>query len=168
MEVNEATNLVPFGSWIFCLMRYGIGYRPTTFTCRFKHPPSETQAVAMTGKRGASKGNGAAGSKLERSGKSKDATNSDNGTEPGPPLPEPSWSADETLDSSVQIPRLIKRNLPFFQSRNRVRIEHNQGWKIMSLLRHDLFHVALRYRTSVSLSTLIFIWTLFLIIFAGK
>jgi hypothetical protein len=122
--------------------------------------------VTMTGMRGSSKENGAAGGKL--GGKSKTPANANNGSEPGPPLPEASSSVNETLASSVQFPRLIKRNLPFFQSRNRVRIEHNQGWKIMSLLRHDLFHVALRYRTSVSLSTLIFVWTLFLIIFAGK
>jgi hypothetical protein len=167
MEVDEATNLVPFGSWIFCLSTKSAPTANSIYRWRFKHQPSETQVVAMTGKRGASKENGAAGGKLEQRGKSKDATNAGNG-EPGPPLPEASSSVNETLASSVQFPRLIKRNLPFFQSRNRVRIEHNQGWKIVSLLRHDLFHVALRYRTSVSLTTLIFVWTLFLIIFAGK
>jgi hypothetical protein len=69
--------------------------------------------------------------------------------------------------TELPLPRLVQRNLPFAQSQNRVRIGHNQGYKIYMLLRHDWFHVILRLRTSVSLLILLTIWTSAILIFAG-
>lgn len=68
--------------------------------------------------------------------------------------------------NSPEFPRLILRNLPFSQSRNRVRIEHNQGIKIFSLLRYDWFHVFLRIPTGHSFMLMITVWTIVLVIFA--
>lgn len=65
------------------------------------------------------------------------------------------------------VPRLVRRNLPFSQSRNRLQVEHNHGYKIFRLLRHDWFHVVLRLPTGRSLLCLLAIWTSALIVFAG-
>lgn len=67
----------------------------------------------------------------------------------------------------VPLPRLIPRNLPMAQSRNRVQIEHNQGFKIYRLLRHDWFHVFLRLSTARSVLCLLTLWTAFILIFAA-
>jgi hypothetical protein len=68
----------------------------------------------------------------------------------------------------LPLPRMVIRNLPFSQSLNEVAVQHNLGLKIFLLLRHDLFHVFLRMHTIKSLLMLLSIWTLLLIIFAGK
>jgi hypothetical protein len=65
------------------------------------------------------------------------------------------------------IPRLVKRNLPFHQSLNRVQVTHNQGMKIFLLLQHDWFHVILRVSTYQSLLVLLSIWTGVILFFAG-
>jgi hypothetical protein len=65
------------------------------------------------------------------------------------------------------IPRLVKRNLPFHQSLNRVQVTHNQGFKIFLLLKHDWFHVILRVSTYQSLLVLLSIWTGVIIVFAS-
>jgi hypothetical protein len=68
----------------------------------------------------------------------------------------------------LPLPRMVIRNLPFSQSLNEVAVQHNLGFKIFLLLRHDLFHVFLRQHTIKSLLMLLSIWTLLLIIFAGE
>ena len=83
-----------------------------------------------------------------------------------PPVPE-----DRPIESDraggKQQPRLVLRNLPFQQSRNRVYVRHNQGFKIFMLLKHDWFHVLLRFPIWQSLPFLLAIWTLMIILFAG-
>jgi len=64
-------------------------------------------------------------------------------------------------------PRLVLRNLPFHQSKNRVYVKHNQGLKIFLLLQHDWFHVLLRIPTWQSLPFLLAVWTSMIIVFAG-
>jgi hypothetical protein len=71
------------------------------------------------------------------------------------------------MEDEYQIARLIRRDLPFSQSRNRVHVGHNHGWKIYRLLRYDWFHVILRYPPGLSLLCLLSIWTVFVLIFAG-
>ena len=46
---------------------------------------------------------------------------------------------------SKPFPRLVQRNLPFFQSKNKVSVIHNKGVQIVPLLRYDWFHVFLRW-----------------------
>jgi hypothetical protein len=69
-------------------------------------------------------------------------------------------------DESFQLARLVRRDLPFSQSRNRVHVGHNHGFKIWRLLRYDWFHVILRYPPGISLLVLLSIWTCFVILFA--
>lgn len=64
-------------------------------------------------------------------------------------------------------PRLILRNLPFNQSHNTVRVEHNQGWRIGRLVRHDLFHFLLRLPLYFSISLLLAAWSVAIVTFAG-
>jgi hypothetical protein len=63
---------------------------------------------------------------------------------------------------------LVPRDLPYYQSRNKVQVEHNLGlglvWK---LVRYDLFHVLLRMQLYASMTILLTVWTLFIIFFAG-
>jgi hypothetical protein len=66
----------------------------------------------------------------------------------------------------IELPRLILRNRPFGQSNNKVNIEHNQGWKIYALLKHNWFHAFLRWPTSRSLLALMIFWTGAILIFA--
>lgn len=78
-----------------------------------------------------------------------------------------SFAAKELEIPFPPLPRLIQRNLPFSQSRNRVRMMHNQGFAIYKLLRHDWFHVTLRFSTGRSLLFMLSLWTILLIVFAG-
>jgi hypothetical protein len=71
-----------------------------------------------------------------------------------------------TPDEDIHLARLVRRDLPFSQSRNRVIVRHNQGLKIFRLIRHDWFHVILRYPKGLCLLCLLSIWTFFVIIFA--
>jgi hypothetical protein len=64
-------------------------------------------------------------------------------------------------------PRLVRRNLPFNQSRNILQVEHNQGTRISSLIRHDYFHVILRLSVWHTLMLLLFLWTLIIVVFGG-
>jgi hypothetical protein len=64
-------------------------------------------------------------------------------------------------------PRLVRRNLPFNQSRNILQVEHNQGKRLSSLIRHDYFHVILRLPIWFTLMLLLFLWTLIIIVFGG-
>lgn len=62
-------------------------------------------------------------------------------------------------------PRLIKRNLPRFQSEQNVNVvNRNVEWSLT--YGHDWFHVMLRWPTHVSIFTLICVWTLLATLFA--
>jgi hypothetical protein len=76
------------------------------------------------------------------------------------------WNVTFSDDENFQLARLVRRDLPFSQSRNRVHVGHNHGWKILRLLRHDWFHVILRYPPGLSLLVLLSLWTCFVIFFA--
>lgn len=65
------------------------------------------------------------------------------------------------------LPRLVKRDLPFKQSKNKLRVGHDHGWKIYWLLRYDWFHAFLRLPTTFSLVSLLALWTSMIILFAG-
>ena len=85
----------------------------------------------------------------------------DNGDE-NPKVTNPS-----SLESSG-LPRLVLRDRPFFQSGNKLFIQHNkQGFKILKLLRHNWFHYFLRFPTKWSLLVLMSFWTIVIVIFAG-
>jgi hypothetical protein len=86
------------------------------------------------------------------------------------------FGADTRADSKVSdsiidvvpLPRLVLRNLPYSQSQNSIQVKHNYNFiKIYKLIIHDWFHVLLRFPTSQSLFFLIFIWTIFLVIWSG-
>ena len=62
------------------------------------------------------------------------------------------------------VPRLVERDLPFNQSRNRLKVSHNHSvFKLFLLLRHDWFHWLVRINTYKSLTSLLVVWTLSLI-----
>jgi hypothetical protein len=69
-------------------------------------------------------------------------------------------------DDTLQLARLLRRDLPFSQSRNRVLVYHNHPYKIFKLLKYDLFHVVLRYPIGLSLLCLLSIWTIVIMFFA--
>jgi hypothetical protein len=71
-----------------------------------------------------------------------------------------------TPEEEIQLARLVHRDLPFSQSRNRVNVHHNHGLKIFRLIRFDWFHVILRYPKGLCLFALISMWTFVNIIFA--
>lgn len=65
-----------------------------------------------------------------------------------------------------EIPRLVRRDLPAFQSNNRFvvkqRLSRSQWW----LLRHDWFHVFLNRPVPFAIFSMLFVWTLMIIFFA--
>ena len=63
-------------------------------------------------------------------------------------------------------PRLVHRDRAFFQSSNKLRVQHNQGNKIMKLLKHNWFHSFLRWPTRHSLGLLMAFWTSVIFFFA--
>jgi hypothetical protein len=67
----------------------------------------------------------------------------------------------------ASVPRFVRRNLPYFQSKNKLNVHHNQGFKIIWLVRHDWFHVLLRMKGWISTTFLLTIWTIMLLIFAA-
>jgi hypothetical protein len=69
--------------------------------------------------------------------------------------------------AQITIPRLIIRDLPFEQSKNRVQVFHDRKWKIFGLLRSDWYHVLLRIPLFISFPVLLGIWTSMIIMFAG-
>jgi hypothetical protein len=71
-------------------------------------------------------------------------------------------------NASSSPPRLIPRDLPYYQSRNKVQVEHNFGLSLIwKLVRYDLFHVLLRLHLYESLFILLTVWTIFILFFAG-
>ena len=65
-------------------------------------------------------------------------------------------------------PRLIGRNLPFHQSKNKVDIHHGHSRSDLYRLRcFNWFHVFLRLQTWKSIFILLIIWTGLILIFAG-
>ena len=72
-------------------------------------------------------------------------------------------------DSSVanDLPRLVRRNLAFSQSDNKIQVLHNYGWKILRLTSYDYFHVFLRFSLWHILFILVCAWTLNVLFFAG-
>ena len=71
------------------------------------------------------------------------------------------------LEQLESLPRLVKRNQPFYQSSNKIYVKHNQGTKIYALLRFNWFHVFLRWPTKYSLTLLLSVWTATILFFAG-
>jgi hypothetical protein len=81
-------------------------------------------------------------------------------------LPTSNLSPNKYVFSSKH--RLVKRNLPFFQSRNKLQVKnHHSSWRLFSLLKYDWFHIMLRTNMWVSLFTLLGLWTAAIIVFAG-
>ena len=64
-----------------------------------------------------------------------------------------------------EIPRLVRRDLPAFQSNNRFHVKQRLTRELWWLLRHDWFHVVLNRRASTVIFILLFIWTVMVIIF---
>jgi hypothetical protein len=74
----------------------------------------------------------------------------------------------EPGSKEIPLPRLVRRDLPYAQSRNRIRVRHNYGVaKISRLTQHDWFHVLLRVSTPRSLALLLSLWTVGLVVWAG-
>lgn len=73
---------------------------------------------------------------------------------------------DVNTNSESTIPaRLVQRNLPNFQSANTLQIANRSlEWNLT--YRYDFFHAILRWRTWISVSCLISLWTLLILIFA--
>ena len=69
--------------------------------------------------------------------------------------------------SEVHLPRLVNRDLPFHQSKNRLTVvnekHHSHIW---GLLMRDWFHVLLRLPAWFSTLMLLCVWTLVILIFA--
>jgi hypothetical protein len=64
--------------------------------------------------------------------------------------------------------RLVRRNLPFFQSKNSLRVANQHSeMRLFYLLARDWFHVVLRMNLVLSLFVLLSLWTLLIILFAG-
>ena len=64
------------------------------------------------------------------------------------------------------IPRLVKRNLPNHQSRQKVAIVNRNEHRVRSLKYKNWFHVFLRWETKQSLALLIVAWTCVVLFFA--
>jgi len=66
-----------------------------------------------------------------------------------------------------QFPRLIERNLPYGQSRNKIHIRHRHSRSsLYRLLKYNWFHVFLRLKTKISLFILLILWTAMILFFA--
>jgi hypothetical protein len=65
-------------------------------------------------------------------------------------------------------PRMVLRNNPFDQSKNRFNVGYtNGGARLLRLLRHDWFHVVLNMGTFRSLAALLTFWTAMIFLFAA-
>ena len=74
--------------------------------------------------------------------------------------------ADRNRISQVDLPRMVHRNLPFYQSRNRVKVKNSAYkllWRLMIL---DWFHTLLRLPAYLSISFLLFLWVLLVAFYA--
>ena len=81
-------------------------------------------------------------------------------------LPSSSLVPSKTVFSTKH--RLVKRNLPFFQSENALRVASQHAEiRLFALLTKDWFHVVLRMNLWLSLLVLLSIWTVAIIVFAG-
>jgi len=69
-------------------------------------------------------------------------------------------------DSQVFLPRLIKRDYPYDQSSNRVRIVNKHQKQLFPLLIKDSFHVLLRVKWYVSLPLITIVWYAMIWVFA--
>lgn len=70
-------------------------------------------------------------------------------------------------EAKPHIPRLVKRDLPFDQSSNKLQVYHKQGMrKLFVLLKHDWFHIIARLPMFISVFSLLAIWTGALLVFA--
>jgi hypothetical protein len=73
-------------------------------------------------------------------------------------------------ESKVELPRLVNRDYPYHQSRNRIAVRnendysHSQIWR---LLMEDWFHVLLRIPVWYSVFALLAIWTVVILLFAA-
>lgn len=72
-----------------------------------------------------------------------------------------------TLELDDRFPRLIERNLPYHQSRNKLYIKHrNARGPLYRLLQYNWFHVFLRLKTAYSVMILLTFWTFMVMFFA--
>ena len=70
--------------------------------------------------------------------------------------------------SFVNLPRLVRQDMPFHQSRNKLSVKNEQHYsKIWKLLLTDWFHVMLRLPTWFSVSMLLCTWTAVILMFAA-
>ena len=75
-------------------------------------------------------------------------------------------AADATV-LEPHFPRLVERNLPFDQSKNKVHITHRHSrHALYKLLSYNWFHVFLRLPTKYSLLLLLALWTFLILFFA--
>lgn len=68
------------------------------------------------------------------------------------------------------IPRLVHRNLPYHQSKQKIAVTNKTifgSLKLQYILSHDWYHVILRFPTHFSLFCLLSVWTLAILIFAA-
>ena len=70
--------------------------------------------------------------------------------------------------SWVKLPRLVNRDMPFHQSRNRLAIKNERHFaKIWRLFLEDWFHCLLRMPTYLSIPLLLGIWTAVILLFGA-
>lgn len=81
-------------------------------------------------------------------------------------LPSSTQSRNQSVFSSKH--RLVTRDLPFFQSKNRLQVTNqHSSLRLWTLLYKDWFHVVLRLNLMMSVIMMLSIWTIAIIIFAG-
>jgi len=74
-----------------------------------------------------------------------------------------------TEEQLKNIPRMVHRNMPFHQSRNDIAVfkaSSSRSPRLKRILRHDWFHVLLRWPSYFSISSLLFAWTAIITVFA--
>lgn len=74
-----------------------------------------------------------------------------------------------TDEDLKKIPRMVHRNMPFHQSRNDIAVfkeNSSVSPRLNGILKHDWYHVILRWPTALSLLSLLAIWTIAILIFA--
>jgi hypothetical protein len=80
------------------------------------------------------------------------------------------YNALDTSAAAVSVsslPRFVRRDQPFHQSRNEIHIAHNHRFKIFLLTRRDWFHTLARCSTYFSACGLLVVWTTMIFVFAG-
>ena len=67
----------------------------------------------------------------------------------------------------ISTPRLVERNLPFYQSKSVISVQHRvKKWNLNYILNHNWFHIMLRWPTMLSLAGLLLLWIMCLVLFA--